>query len=407
LNVMDSAGSSKLFVRDDGNVGIGTTSPAVPLEVIGIIKATGGVHLYAAGQANATGQSISSDGNSVTIKSAASVSSQLKFDTVNNVRMLIDQNGNVGIGTTSPGQKFQVHGNIVVPYNMGGIGIGTADGSSMLSTLSQNSAGTILKNNEGDGFKFDNSVSTLLRITDNGNVGIGTTSPRGHLDVKSEFFLGVPGSSNGFIKTNDSIIFRANYAGVGTGNFFFTSGSANTDLMYLEGATARVGIGTTSPGYKLTVNGEPGANGYTAFTNYSDRRLKTDIQPLDSGSLNKIMTLKPSSFHYNELSGYDEETRKRKIFGFIAQDLLKVFPKMVNETIINGKKYFDTNLSSLQIYLVKAIQELKTYADRRFGEHSGRIAQLERENSEVRAQNLELRNYLCEKDPEAPFCGEI
>ncbi len=41
LNVMDSAGSSKLFVRDDGNVGIGTTSPAQKLDVVGNIATSG------------------------------------------------------------------------------------------------------------------------------------------------------------------------------------------------------------------------------------------------------------------------------------------------------------------------------------------------------------------------------
>jgi hypothetical protein len=41
LNVVNSADTSLLFVRDDGNVGIGTTTPTEKLDVVGNIKATG------------------------------------------------------------------------------------------------------------------------------------------------------------------------------------------------------------------------------------------------------------------------------------------------------------------------------------------------------------------------------
>ncbi len=38
------------------------------------------------------------------------------------------------------------------------------------------------------------------------------------------------------------------------------------------------GANSDSSVYKLTVNGQPAANGYTQFTNYSDCRLKHRIQ---------------------------------------------------------------------------------------------------------------------------------
>jgi hypothetical protein len=107
----------------------------------------------------------------------------------------------------------------------------------------------------------------------------------------------------------------------------------------------------------LTVNGQPAANGYTAFTNYSDARLKDNTAVMGDGYLSKIMQLKPSSFNYNTLSGYDEATRSRTIYGFIAQELQAVFPEMVGRTEVNGTDYLDTNLSSLPIYMIKAMQE--------------------------------------------------
>jgi hypothetical protein len=116
---------------------------------------------------------------------------------------------------------------------------------------------------------------------------------------------------------------------------------------------------TTDSGYKLNLNGQPGANGYTLWTNYSDRRLKENIEPLNNTTiLDKINLLNPVSFNYNKASGYDEETRARKVSGFIAQELKEIFPEMVGTLKINGEEYFDTNLSNLSLYLVKAIQEL-------------------------------------------------
>ena len=122
-----------------------------------------------------------------------------------------------------------------------------------------------------------------------------------------------------------------------------------------------VGIGTTSPAYLLSVEGQPGANGYTAFTNYSDIRLKDNIEDMSYDAvLPKIMALHPVAFNYNSLSGFDQKTRDRRIKGFIAQELITVFPEMVGEVTINGGKYYDTNLSDMTLYLIKAIQELNT-----------------------------------------------
>jgi hypothetical protein len=78
---------------------------------------------------------------------------------------------------------------------------------------------------------------------------------------------------------------------------------------------------------------------------------------LPDGSLDKLMALKPSTYNYNSLTGYDQATLDRTITGFIAQDLVTVFPEMVGTTMIDGKEYYDTNISALPLYIVKGMQE--------------------------------------------------
>ena len=115
----------------------------------------------------------------------------------------------------------------------------------------------------------------------------------------------------------------------------------------------------TDFGYKLNLNGQPGCNGYTAWTNWSDIRLKQNVTDFDSYNvLEKISKIRPVTYNYNELSGFDEETRNRRISGFIAQELKEVFPDMVGTIKKDDVEYYDTNLSNLDLYLVKAIQEI-------------------------------------------------
>jgi hypothetical protein len=101
-----------------------------------------------------------------------------------------------------------------------------------------------------------------------------------------------------------------------------------------------------------------GANGLPSQP--FDARLKTNIAELSSDILDKVLQLKPSTFNYNDLSGYDAATKARTVTGFIAQELQNVFPDMVGHFNLNGVEYLDTNLSALSIYSVKAIQELNS-----------------------------------------------
>jgi hypothetical protein len=140
------------------------------------------------------------------------------------------------------------------------------------------------------------------------------------------------------------------------GNGISSTARANAIVVLKNGNT---GISAGAPTYRLQVNGQPAAAGYTQFTNYSDARLKTNIIDLES-SLEKIMALRPISYNYNEtyLKLYNDSTSLTKVHkGFIAQEIKEVFPEMVGTVNIEGTEYFDLNLSHLPTYTVKAIQE--------------------------------------------------
>jgi hypothetical protein len=104
-------------------------------------------------------------------------------------------------------------------------------------------------------------------------------------------------------------------------------------------------------------------NYYTA----SDRRLKTDIRPMDR-MMDNIMKMKPSNYTWIS-SGKQGR-------GFIAQEVFEIFPEMRNEEF-DGTNYYGLDYSKFTPYLVKAFQELKTDYETRLGVLEARLIALE------------------------------
>lgn len=183
-----------------------------------------------------------------------------------------------------------------------------------------------------------------------GNVGILEGTPQAPLHVS-----GTAGAWGKMAVTGTDYNCHIFY---GTNEDSLIRSGKSSGIVAIQDTGGNVGIGTASPGYKLTCNGEPGANGYTAWTNYSDIRFKQDISPLSSHILAKVLKLNPVTFSYNEKNPWGEKPGERTLHGFIAQELQELFPDMVGEVRgPDGEKYLTTNLSNLNLYLVQAIKE--------------------------------------------------
>ena len=87
----------------------------------------------------------------------------------------------------------------------------------------------------------------------------------------------------------------------------------------------------------------------------SDRKLKKNITYLEDGALDMINGLKP--VFYNWKHSKDEDP---KIIGLIAQDVQEVIPSLVqyNETVGSDGGSLSLNYEAINIYLLKAVQEL-------------------------------------------------
>jgi hypothetical protein len=258
--------TDRIYIKNDGNIGIGTSTPTNRLHVLGGIL-NGAVATFS-GQNNDRGLVISTfnSGNSDAgvLLNAQTALGVLAFATVGSERMRITSSGNVGIGTSSPTAKLEVAGTVLTTSTLGSTAGSYAIDHPGINTwkigvTATNSSTFHIGNDTGGSF-----VNKILNITAGGNVGIGTTSPNGQLDVYSSVYqrlaikypstyvtkLEVGGGS--YIQQdagNEELRLAQEY---GSGKITFFTGATNTERMRIT-SSGNVGIGTTSPGSLLAV----------------------------------------------------------------------------------------------------------------------------------------------------------
>ncbi|MDO7852657.1 beta strand repeat-containing protein, partial [Hymenobacter convexus] len=276
LNLSESSvASGRLFVKDGGNVGIGTTSPGQRLEVAGqVFSSTGGFRFP-----DNTVQTTAA----ISASSATFIQNQTGADQAGGFRVAGNGYvaGNVGVGTTSPGQKLEVAGQVFsstggfrFPDNTIQTTAGLTGGSAVLNQTALQS---------GANFNIGGSGTV------GGRVGIGTTAtPAEKLEIKDGSLqltastgtaqpasVGISnnsGSLNLALAANNGeysslaqagdAVLRTNgqrlvLAGRDGGSVLVSTGPSGSEAERLRVTTAgNVGIGTTNPGQKLEVAGQ-------------------------------------------------------------------------------------------------------------------------------------------------------
>jgi len=326
-----------IFINDSQNVGIGTSSPSFKLDILGsspFIR----INNTAETEGGIIFQDSADTGQSAAIKYDANGNSLIFYNFSSNTeRMRIDSSGNVGIGTSSPTARLEISSpNQGDVYLEGGTDNSRQLRFSTFANISDHAGHLINASSTNGAIAFATGGTEAMRIDENQNVGIGTSSPSGKLQIYSD--ADVTYSSSTF--PNDLILSRINTSGnnqvVGinfqcTGDSGVTTGNAaisavqtgllsSADLVFQNrdngvrietmriASDGKVGIGTSSPNRELTVNGEIEATnlvltnalyvGGTAASNALDDYEEGTWTPVFTGS-----TTPPTGFVANFLSG--------------------------------------------------------------------------------------------------------
>ena len=151
----------------------------------------------------------------------------------------------------------------------------------------------------------------------------------------------------------------------GAVNFDYDLNNSSVSTMYVDATNNRVGIGTTSPSYKLDVNGNVRGDSFYSDTDEfvvtpSDARLKKNITPYPSIS-DKLNSLNLVEWEWNKireelLEGRDSKDKimNRKGYGLIAQEVEPLFPNLVGEDYTG---YKTLSYNGFIIPLLKGFQE--------------------------------------------------
>ena len=327
----------RLHVREDGATGALT-------DVMTIESATSKIPVLKFDEGSDFGMGIKYDGTGSGDNNKMHIVS-----TIGNDLATFTNGGKVGIREVNPEEALDIDGNMAIDgsgsinelrfYDGGSVQAKLAYDGQILSLESENSLGTITSRGlldseiEGSGdilldaedkIFFVTDVSTKGVMTSDGLFGINTTNPDGMFHVRA-----FGDTQNALRLENDN-------------NSNHWSFRAKSDLLQLQ--------------YNGVVRGlYNGNNGQ--YNQVSDKRLKENITAIEDGILDKLHEVEATEYFF-----IDDKEKKEKSMGFIAQDILKVFPQVVTEPE-SKDGFYGVDYSSITVLSIKALQEQQKELD--------------------------------------------
>jgi hypothetical protein len=376
---------SDMYSAVSGNVGIGTTSPATKLDVVGDININsayriGGKrvldHSGTLSISLGVGAGATSTHSGTFVGDSAGYSNtsghENSFVGAGSGYSNTEGNANTFLGCEAGRDNHSGNSNTFL-----GAYTGWKNTSGNYNTFVGKSAGQY--NTEGMGNTFVGELAGEDNTTGSENIYIGLYAGN-RADTSYRNVVIGPSAGEGGIGPNNVIIgygagkdvvgagnvfigYRAGYKETGSNKLYIGNDSSEVPLIYGDFSTGRVGIGTNTPSHELTIyDGDLAVTSMGTGTgtnverlndgqlvrNTSSRRYKENIRELDIDP-SLIFELDPVRFDWKRTGQED--------IGLIAEDVDQVIPDLViydNQDKPDAVKY-----NKVAIYLLEVVKELK------------------------------------------------
>jgi hypothetical protein len=315
FRVYTNGNNERMRVTSAGDVGIGTSSPTVKLDVVGLARIQGGGQQIVLSDAT-TATGFQQNGNIMYLSNNydSATAGGFVFRTTSSYteRMRIDTAGNVGIGTSSPAFKLDVSVTDTTAYSTsaysfepvritnsgaGGVSgilfqaLSTGTANTAQATISVIAESASSKNTAITFGTRENSGGTLperMRIDSAGNVGIGTSSPSTQLEIKSAAFTDSQITlDNTSSNTTSRVLFKAagtEYGRIGGDSTQVTLQSGNIPIVFRTNSAERARIPSTGGFQSVTTisvgNATPSTSG-AGITFPATQSASSDANTLD------------------------------------------------------------------------------------------------------------------------------
>ncbi len=311
----------------------------------------------------------------------------------------VANSGVQGVSTSTTGSGIGVYGRSESANGYAGYFSGGRNffgGNVGFGTLNPNMPVTIGAAGNGIDYIFPDTLAVRtndaerLRVTSAGDVGIGTPAPQNPLHVLASL-----GSTSTYAPAvlqvrnqtdaSSSLLLATGFRSYRIGQnrpggdgpvdaFFIRDDSANANRMVIR-TNGRVGINTDEPGtFQLAVNGECAKPGGGLWAIFSDARLKHSIRPIETGMLDRLLTLNGYTYFYTDEAIEHNLALPGKQIGLLAHEVADVFPDWVGEDE-SGMQYITER--SITAIMVESMRDLRAEKDAEIAALESRIQRLE------------------------------
>ena len=435
---------NRITISSSSDVGIGTTSPASELHLVGAMQ----IDRSSIGGSTTPGMILNGLANNIVtvlqedgiekVRYGYDVSTDDFGITADGVGYRPDfsinrTNGYTGLNNKTPSEQLHVVGKVRIDRDFTTPYFLQLNATDLGNTLIQFTEGGIQTADMG----FDHSTSTLrfsatstgtrpdlTILSSNGNVGIGTSAPAARLHVdETGSISSITGTgamqigettSNNVIMDNNEM--QARFNGAGTTLYLnYWSGNVN-----IAAGGGKVGIGKTSTpditGLEVWHGTSSGStyglriqnlgannNNWTLYTQngsgvlniYANGSVKGEFDNVSGAytalsdqrlkkDIEKIGDVLPGVLQLDVKKYHflENQAGDRKYVGMLAQDVEKIFPEVVyHNTGDDGADFYTMDYSSFGVIAIKAIQELNTVV----AEKDAVISDLQKQIDEIKA----------------------